>query len=64
MDAPTTPRLTTHGYVLVDVSVKPPVLAEPFDIKRSRQEAKTLLQWRADADNLRVRRARITVYES
>lgn len=63
MDAPTN-RVTFHGFVLVDVSVKPPVVVQPQQVYNSRQEGKAARQWRPDADNVRVRRARITVYES
>jgi len=49
--------------VLVDVSSKPPVVASTA-VHNTRQEARTAKQWREDADSIRVRRARVTVYES
>ena len=64
MDTPSPNRVTFHGYILVDVSQKPPAVVKPTAVHHSRQEGNAAKQWREDADSLRVRRARITIYES
>jgi hypothetical protein len=33
-------------------------------VKLTRQEAREFIKWRDDADNLRVKRARVTPYQS
>jgi hypothetical protein len=45
----------------VDVSTTPPT---PVEVKLTRAEARKFIQWREDADRLRVRRARVSLYQS
>jgi hypothetical protein len=55
------PRPTFYAYVVVDVTA-PDV--KPIAVKLSRGEARKDIEWREDADNLRIRRARVSLYTS
>lgn len=50
-----------YAYVVVDPSTDP---QNYLEVKMSRQEARKALEWREEADRLRVRRIRCVVYES
>lgn len=57
--APPALRPSFFAYVVVDVTTTP---ATPLEVKLTRAEARKTIQWRADADHLRIRRAKITLY--
>lgn len=56
------PRPTFYCYAVVNVNE--PDTAEPLFYEKSRQEARKKIQWREDADQLRIRRARVSLYTS
>lgn len=47
------------AYVVMDTSVTP---ATPIEVKLTRAEARKFVQWRPDADVLRIRRAKVRPY--
>lgn len=57
--APPAPRPSFFAYVVVDVSTTP---AAPLEVKLTRAEARKFVEWRPDADRLRIRRAKVTLY--
>lgn len=54
-------RQSYYSYTIVDVSTEPPT---PVDVRMTRAECRELIGWRDDADNLRIRRGRTTLYQS
>lgn len=61
METPATPRPSFHCYAIIDVTTAPPALV---GVEMSRSDAREKLKWREDSDALRIRRARLTMYES
>lgn len=53
------PRPSFFAYAVVDVSTTP---ATPIEVKLTRAEARKFIQWRPDADLLRIRRAKVMLY--
>jgi hypothetical protein len=53
------PRQSFIAHVVVDISTTPPT---PIETKFTRAEARKFVQWRPDADSLRIRRAKVTLY--
>lgn len=60
MDIPA-PRPSFYAYAIVDVTTVPPT---PVGVELTRSEARKKIEWLEDADNLRVRRARVSLYQS
>jgi hypothetical protein len=54
-------RPSFYAYVVVDSTAAE---LTPIEVKLTRQEAREFIKWRDDADNLRVKRARVTPYQS
>lgn len=57
---PPPPRQTFSLYVVVDVSTTPPT---PVITKMHRAEAREYITWSPDAEHLRIRKAKVTLYE-
>lgn len=55
------PRPSFYVYAVVDVSATPNELVE---VKHTRKEGRDFVTFHPEADNLRVRRGRLTLYES
>lgn len=55
------PRPSFYVYAVVDMSEIPPALVV---VKNTRKEGRDYVTYHPDADNLRVRRGRLTLYES
>lgn len=55
------PRPSHYVYAVVDVT---DIDRKPLKVELSRGEAQKWRQFRPDADNLRVRRARLTLFHS
>lgn len=58
--APPPPRQTFPAYVVIDVSTTPPT---PVTLKMHRADAREHITWSPDAEHLRIRRAKVTLYE-
>lgn len=58
--APPPPRQSFIAYVVVDITTTPPT---PIEVKFSRSEAQKFRLWRPDADSLRVRRSKVTLFD-
>lgn len=59
--APLPIRPHFFAYAVVDTSTSP---ATPIEVKMTRAEARDFITWRDDGDTLRIRRARVTLYQS
>jgi hypothetical protein len=59
---PPPPRPTFYCYAVVNVNAPP--TDEPLFYEKTRQEARKKIQWREDADQLRIRRARVSLFTS
>ena len=55
------PRPSFYVYGVIDKSTDPPTLVT---VKFTRNEARKHIDFSPDADNLRARRGRLTLYES
>jgi hypothetical protein len=54
-------RPSFYAYVVIDSTAAE---LTPLAVKLSRSEAREFREWHPDADNLRVRRARVSLYQS
>lgn len=54
-------RRATYAYAIVDIRQNPP---EVKQIEMTRRAARDKIQWDKDADSLRIRRCRVSLYES
>lgn len=60
------PRPQYYVYAVVDMSTVTPDSPNPelVEVKQTRKEGRDLITYHPEADNLRVRRGRLTLYES
>ncbi|MBA3678512.1 MAG: hypothetical protein H0W74_14110 [Sphingosinicella sp.] len=54
-------RPSFYAYVIVDITAAE---LTPIDVKLSRSDARKIIAWSPDADNLRIKRARVTPYQT
>lgn len=55
------PRPAFYAYVVVDKTTEP---VTPLAVKLTRKDARKEVEFNPDADNLRVRRARVILFDN
>jgi hypothetical protein len=50
-----------YVYAVVDPSTTPPTILK---VEHTRKECRTFIEWREDADRLRIRRGQLKLYTS
>lgn len=61
---PPPPKCSVYQNAVIDIRKKPGADDYVVEVKKTRRAARDFVTWHKDADHLRIRRCRISIYDS